>query len=136
MLSMHASNEHILRALRAGADGYLLKESAGREVVEAVRAVAIGRCYMGRQIPDTVIEYMQNHKAAATKSPLEGLSHREREVLQLVVEGKSNAEIANTLSLSVKTVGTYKSRLMNKLEIKDIPSLVKFALAHGLTTLK
>jgi DNA-binding NarL/FixJ family response regulator len=136
ILSMHASNEHIFRALRAGASGYLLKESAGREVVEAVRAVAAGRRYLSGQITETMVDYIRKFDAGAPKSPLESLSSREREILQLVVEGQSNAEIANTLSLSVKTVETYKSRLMNKLEIKDIPSLVKFALAHGLTTLK
>jgi DNA-binding NarL/FixJ family response regulator len=136
MLSMHASNEHIFRALRAGASGYLLKESAGTDVVEAVRAVAAGQRYLSGQITETVIEYIRKFDAGSPKSPLESLSDREREILQLVVEGKANAEIAHTLSLSVKTVETYKSRLMNKLEIKDIPSLVKFALAHGLTTLK
>jgi DNA-binding NarL/FixJ family response regulator len=136
ILSMHASNEHIFRALRAGASGYLLKESAGTDVVEAVRAVAAGQRYLSGQITETVIEYIRKFDAGASKSPLESLSDREREILQLVVEGKANAEIAHTLSLSVKTVETYKSRLMNKLEIKDIPSLVKFALTHGLTTLK
>ena len=136
ILSMHVSNEYIFRALQAGASGYLLKESAGTEVVKAVRAVAAGQRYLSGQITETVIEYIRKFDAGVPKSPLESLSEREREVLQLVVEGKANAEIAHTLSLSVKTVETYKSRLMNKLEIKDIPSLVKFALAHGLTPLK
>lgn len=136
MLSMHASNEYIFRALQAGASGYLLKESAGTEVVKAVRAVAAGQRYLSGQITETVIEYLRKFDVGTPKSPLESLSEREREVLQLVVEGKANAEIAHTLSLSVKTVETYKSRLMNKLEIKDIPSLVKFAITHGLTPLK
>ena len=136
ILSMYASNEHIFRALRAGASGYLLKESAGREVVDAVRAVAAGQRCLSGQITGAVIDYIGKLGNGALKSPLESLSDREHEVLQFVVEGKSNAEIANTLSLSVKTVETYKSRLMNKLEIKDIPSLVKFAITHGLTPLK
>jgi DNA-binding NarL/FixJ family response regulator len=136
ILSMHASNEYIFRALQAGASGYLLKESAGTEVVKAVRAVDCGQRYLSGQITETVIEYIRKFDAGAPKSPLESLSDREREVLQLVVEGKTNPEIAHTLSLSVKTVETYKSRLMNKLEIKDIPSLVKFAITHGLTPLK
>jgi DNA-binding NarL/FixJ family response regulator len=136
MLSMHASNEHIFRALQAGASGYLLKESAGTEVVKAVRAVAAGQRYLSGQITDTVIDYVRKFETGAPKSPLESLSDREREVLQLAVEGKANAEIAHTLSLSVKTVETYKSRLMNKLEIKDMPSLVKFAITNGLTPLK
>ncbi len=137
MLSMHASNEHIFQAFRAGARGYLLKESAGKEVIQAVRAVYAGRRYLCRQIAETELEdYMAGINSASVRSPLEHLSLREREVLQLIVEGKSNSEIASILSLSVKTVETYKSRLMYKLNIKDIPSLVKFALQHGLTTLK
>jgi DNA-binding NarL/FixJ family response regulator len=136
ILSMHASNEYIFRALQAGASGYLLKESAGSEVVKAVRAVAAGQRYLSGQITETVIEYIRKFDAGAPKSPIESLSDREREVLQLVVEGKANAEIAHILSLSIKTVETYKSRLMNKLEINDIPSLVKFAITHGLTPLK
>jgi DNA-binding NarL/FixJ family response regulator len=136
ILSMHASNEYIFRALQAGASGYLLKESAGTEVVKAVRAVAAGQRYLSGQITETVIEHIRKFDAGAPKSPLESLSDREREVLQLVVEGKANTEIAHALSLSVKTVETYKSRLMNKLGINDIPSLVKFAITHGLTPLK
>jgi RNA polymerase sigma factor (sigma-70 family) len=80
-----------------------------------------------------VDSYMHSRQASKVKSPLESLSPREREVLQLVVEGKSSADIASILKLSPKTVETYRSRLMQKLGIKDIPSLVKFAIQHGLT---
>ncbi len=136
MLSMYSSTEHIFRSLQVGARGYLLKDSAGIEVVAAVRAVCAGRIYLSRQISDVVSEhYMRLHGAAESQSPLERLSLREREVLQLVVEGRSSAEIAQRLSLSAKTVDTYRSRLMQKLEIKDLPSLVKFAIQHGLTPL-
>lgn len=137
ILSMYASNEHVYQALRAGAIGYVLKESAGREVVHAVRTVYTGKRYLSQHIAETVIDdYMRKFDKTSDRSPLERLSPREREILQLVVEGKSNSEIANLFSLSIKTVETYKSRLMEKLNIKDIPSLVKFAIQHGLTTLK
>ncbi|MGI5915302.1 MAG: response regulator [Anaerolineae bacterium] len=137
ILSMHSSSEHIFRALQAGARGYLLKESAGGEVVDAVRTVHSGRLYLSRKISDVVSErYVLGEDGEEAKSPLMRLSVREREVLQLVVEGKSSAEIAETLALSPKTVETYRSRLMQKLGIDDLPTLVKFAIQHGLTTLQ
>jgi DNA-binding NarL/FixJ family response regulator len=136
ILSMYSTAEHIFRAFQAGARGYLLKESAGQEVVEAVRAVQAGRRYLSRGIAESVVdEYIRQHNVKLEKSPLERLSSRERQVLQLVVEGKSSAEIGHTLSLSPKTIETYRSRLMEKLGITDIPSLVKFAIQHGLTRL-
>lgn len=137
VLSMHASNEYIYQALKAGARGYLLKESAGKEVVNAVRTVYSGRRYLSQQITETVLEgYMQKAGAISSRSPVERLSAREREILQCIVDGRSNAEIAKHLSLSIKTVETYKSRLMAKLNIYDLPALVKFAIRHGLTTFK
>ena len=137
ILSMHATAEHIFQALQAGAQGYLVKESAGREVVVGVRAVHSGARHLSRDISDKVIEnYLHQRQTGPTKSPLERLSSREREVLQLVVEGKSSAEIANILYLSPKTIETHRSRLMQKLGIKDLPSLVKFAIHYGLTPLE
>ncbi|HET92044.1 MAG TPA: response regulator transcription factor [Chloroflexi bacterium] len=134
ILSMHSSSEHIFRALQAGARGYLVKESAGLEVAEAVRTVAAGRRYMSQEISDVMIEdYVRQREV---QSPLASLSSREREILQLVVEGKSSAEIADILYLSPKTVGTYRSRLMQKLGINDLPTLIKFAIQHGLTPLE
>ena len=136
ILSMHYSREHIYRALRAGAKGYLLKDSAGQDVVEAVRAVHAGSRYLSRQITETVIDdYVNQSPGTQTRSPLDQLTRREREILQLVVEGKSSAMIAEVLYLSPKTVETYRSRLMQKLEISDLPSLVKFAIRHGITSL-
>ena len=137
ILSVHSTTEHIFRALQAGARGYLLKESAGIEVVNAVRAVHAGHRYLSQKISDRLVDdYVLQRQAAEAKGPLARLSPREREVLQLVVEGKSNAEIAGMLSLSPKTVETYRSRLMRKLDISDLPSLVKFAIQHGLTPLE
>jgi DNA-binding NarL/FixJ family response regulator len=136
VLSMHSTTEHIFHALQAGARGYLLKESAGIEVVNAVRAVHVGHRYLSQKISDRLVDDYVCQRQAAAKSPLARLSPREREVLQLVVEGKSSAEIADDLSLSVKTVETYRVRLMNKLDIGDLPGLVKFAIQHGLTPLE
>ena len=136
ILSMYSTAEHVNRALSAGALGFVLKESAGLEVVNAVRAVHSGHHYLSQKLSDRLIDdYLHQREGADEPSPLERLTPREREVLQLVVEGKSSAEIASTLSLSVKTVETYRSRLLHKLEINDIPGLVKFAIQHGLTPL-
>ena len=129
ILSMHSSAEHILRALRAGALGYLLKESAGKELIQAVQTVYGGRRYLSRQIAERVIDdYISGSPATQAKNLLESLSSREREVLQLVAEGKSSTEIAEVLCLSPKTIETYRSRLMHKLGISDLPGLVKFAI--------
>ncbi|OGO18890.1 MAG: DNA-binding response regulator [Chloroflexi bacterium RBG_16_48_8] len=137
ILSMYATSEYIFRALHAGAKGYLLKESAGTEVVEAVRAVHSGGRFLSHKIADTVIEdYIRLHNLDIDDDPLSLLSPREREVLQLVVEGLTSVEIAQLLSLSPKTVETYRSRIMQKLEIHDMPSLVKFAIQRGLSQLE
>jgi len=137
ILSMHANKRHIARALQAGAHGYLIKESAGAEVVEAVRVVYNGHRYLSQTISDVVIDdYVSQWSSIEHRDSLELLSAREREVLQLVVEGKTSAEIARILTLSPKTVESYRSRLMQKLDIKDIPSLVKFAIQQGLTPLE
>lgn len=133
ILSVHSDTEHIFRALQAGAQGYLLKESAGSEVISAVRAVYLGRRYLSTKIRDTMIEaYIEKRQA---QSPLDMLSMREREVLQLTVEGNSSAVIAEKLELSPKTIETYRSRLMEKLNVHDLPELVRFAIKHGLTPL-
>ena len=130
ILSMHSTVEHIFRALQAGAMGYLLKGSAGSEVVEAVRAVRAGRRYLTRKVSDVVVDgYVREHRAS---SPLESLSPREREVMLLVVEGRSSREIADALHLSPKTVETHRSRLMEKLGVENVIGLVKFAVQHGL----
>lgn len=134
ILSMHSTNEHIRQAFKAGAHGYLLKESAGNEVVLAVRSVCDMHYYLSQKLSDKLIKDYRK-LARDAEGPLAELSPREREVLQLVVEGKSNFEIAETLFLSPKTIETYRSRLMSKLDIHDMPGLVKFAIKHGLTTL-
>lgn len=134
ILSMHSTTEHIFRALHAGARGYLLKDSAGSEVVEAVRAVHAGRRYLAQKIAASVIDdyIAERHRT----SPLDSLSRRERQILQHISEGKTSAEVGAILFLSPKTVDTYRSRMMHKLGIADLPNLVKFAIQNGITTLE
>jgi DNA-binding NarL/FixJ family response regulator len=129
ILSMHSSADMVRAALAAGARGYLLKESAGDEVVRAVRAAAAGRRFLGEGVADKVLP-------GGPPAPLDQLTAREREVLQLVVQGKSNAEAAAILGLSPRSVETYRLRLMQKLGIEDLPSLVKFAIRHGMTSIE
>ncbi len=111
----------------------MLKDAAGSEVVDAVRVVHAGKRYLSHKITATVIDdyIAERHRA----SPLERLSRRERQILQLVAEGKSSAEVAAMLFLSPKTVDTYRSRMMHKLGVTDLPGLVKFAIQHGVIQL-
>ena len=107
------------------------------EVVAAVRQVRAGRRCLSEKIADIITDdYVRLRQATYAESPLARLSSRERSVLHMVVEGKSSAEIAKILFLSPKTVDTYRSRLMQKLGISDVPGLVKFAIQHGLTSLE
>lgn len=132
ILSMHSSPEHVYQAFSAGAMGYVLKEAAGTELVNAVRTVNAGRSYLSNRLPHEVMyRYFFGRNDT---SPLQSLSLREWQVLELVVEGYSSSEIATTLSLSPKSVDTYRSRIMRKLSIGGVPGLVKFAIRHGLTS--
>jgi DNA-binding NarL/FixJ family response regulator len=127
-LSIHARAELVQQALWAGANGYLLKEAAGHEVVAAVRVVHAGQRYLGEGIA------LGTLAAGNRPDPLERLSAREMEVLKLVVEGNTSMEVATQLGLSPKSIDTYRSRLMSKLDLDDLPALVKFAIRRGLTS--
>jgi DNA-binding NarL/FixJ family response regulator len=131
VLSMYSDREYVRRALRAGAAGYVIKRSAAKEVVEAIRAVHAGQRYLSPRVADVVI----NDYAEERDDPLARLSAREREVLQLLAEGRTGAEIAQRLSLSQKTVETYRARLVEKLGIRDVAGLVRFAIQRGLVSL-
>lgn len=134
ILSMYGTREHIFRALQAGAKGYLLKSSAAVELLNAVRAVHAGQRYLSQKISGAVIDdYLLGVR---TVSPLETLSVREREVMQLVAEGHSSSQVAAILSLSPKSIDTYRSRLMQKIGVSDFPGLVKFSILHGLISLE
>jgi DNA-binding NarL/FixJ family response regulator len=134
MLSVHAEPQHVVRALRAGASGYVPKSSAGIDVVDAIRAVHSGKRYLHPSIAHEVLEQLV--EAEKAEDPVLRLSSRERQVLQMIAEGNGVSDIASALSLSVRTVETYRARLMEKLDIRDVPSLVKFAIRNGITSLE
>ncbi len=137
ILSMYSTSEYIFRSLKAGAQGYLLKETAGDDVAEAVKSVHGGKRYLSEKVTEKILcDYVQQQEILDSASPLSRLSGRERQILQLVVEGKTNGQIGKELFLSPKTVETYRGRLMQKLDINDLPGLVKFAIQHGLTVLE
>ena len=133
VLSMYAEHEYVRRALRAGAVGYVVKRSAGKDVVDAIRAVQAGQRYLSPLVADAVIE---PDASAAKDDRLARLSTREREVLQLLAEGKTGSEIAQRLALSPKTVETYRARLVEKLGIRDVAGLVRFAIQRGIISLE
>ena len=131
ILSMHASEEHVAQALRAGASGYMLKDAATQELALAVAAVMRGEAYLSPLISKQVVEsYVQ--RRGADNGPLDMLTSRQRQILQLIAEGKSTKQIAHLLSLSVKTVETHRAQLMERLEIRDVPGLVRYAVRVGL----
>jgi DNA-binding NarL/FixJ family response regulator len=132
MLSMHDAPDVVLRALQAGARGYVSKKSAGAELVKAVQSVAAGKRYLGAGIADDLMEPRQAPRATA--GALGNLTETERKILQHTVDGKSNAEMAEILSLSHRTVETYRLIMMRKLGLRGLPALVKFAIRHGITT--
>jgi DNA-binding NarL/FixJ family response regulator len=126
---MHRTTEHIIQALEAGARGYVLKESASDEIIEAIRATQSGERYMSYAVSNMALEYYIC-QTGSRSSPLERLN--EREILRLLAEGQSSAEIAERLGLSSKTVDNYRSAITQKLDIRHLPGLVKFAIQHGL----
>lgn len=141
ILSMHTNEEYVLKALRSGASGYLLKDAALSELELAIHSVARGETYLSPPVSKHVIaDYMRRVGVPATQvvpeaSPLERLTPRQREILQLIAEGHTTQEIAEILSLGVKTVETHRAQLMERLDIHDIAGLVRFALREGLVPL-
>ena len=134
ILSVHATSEHISRALRAGATCYVLKESAGSQVVEAVRCAARGQRYVSPRAVETLLDAIASPSLDVLgKSPVESLSARERQVIQLVAEGRSSTAIGAALTLSPKTVETYRARILKKLGLENNTQLIKFAVQHALT---
>ncbi len=133
ILSMHSSPDVVRRALSAGARGFVLRESVSDEVVAAVRAVVAGGRYFGQGIS---INWFDAKRESVCAGPtLDDLTRPEREILKLVAEGHSNAQTAQLLGLSPRTVETYRSRMMEKLGLGDLPALVKFAIRNGIATL-
>ncbi len=132
VLSMYSEREYVRRALKAGAAGYVVKRSAAKEVVDAIRAVHAGQRYLSPRVADVVLD---DYAGEDRGDPLARLSAREREVLQLLAEGRTGAQIAERLSLSQKTVETYRARLVEKLGIRDVAGLVRFAIQRGIVSL-
>lgn len=133
MLSMHANEEYVLQALRAGAAGYMLKDSATAELERALEAVMQGETYLSPPISKQVVEgYVQ--RVGAEQPAADNLTPRQRQVLQLIAGGQSTKEIAYRLELSVKTVETHRAQLMERLQIRDIAGLVKYAIRSGLVS--
>lgn len=133
MLSMHSNTVHVYRALQAGARGYVVKSALASELVDAIRTVHSGRRYLSKRHADDLLDRIVSGMA---EDPLSRLSAREREVLQMIAEGTSIVHIASTLSLSRKTVETYRERMMEKLGLENFAALVKFAIQQGLTPLE
>ncbi len=132
ILSSHASIDYVHQAVRAGTDGYVVKEAHAAEVVKALRRISKGKRYMGESVSNLLIGAIGPR---AARDPLSQLTGRERGVLRLIAEGMSNAVAAKVLGLSPKTVESYRRRIKHKLEIRDITGLVKFAIRNGMTSL-
>ncbi|MBC8509752.1 MAG: response regulator transcription factor [Chloroflexi bacterium] len=129
ILSMHSLEEYVLQALRAGAVGYLLKDSSQTELEAALQAVARDQTYLSPKISKHVARYIQQ---MAIPSPLDQLTSRQREILQLLGEGYGNQEIAHRLHISPKTVGAHRAQIMERLDIDDLSGLLNFARQQGL----
>jgi len=133
ILSMHAAGPFVARALRVGVAGYLLKDAAPAELRQAIAAVANGDVYLSPAISRQVVEGFADG-AATAEDPLGKLTARQREILQLIAEGRTTKQIAGDLNLSAKTVETHRSQLMERLGIHDVPGLVRFAIRVGLVS--
>ena|SRR6267154_3665699 len=132
ILSMHQNEEYFWQALKAGASGYLLKKAATAELASALRRVAAGEIYLTREISNRLVKKLPLQHIAHQRSPLEKLTDRQREILQLIAEGQTTKAIALILKVSPKTVEYHRAKLMERLNIFDIPGLVRFALQSGL----
>jgi len=132
VLSMHANEAYVLEALKNGASGYVLKEESHAAMVEAVRAVTAGRRYLSPPLSEKIIERFLSGGEAAAEDPYETLTDREREVLHLAAEGRTNSEIADRLFISPRTVETHRAHLMQKLGLKNQTELIRFALKRGI----
>jgi len=133
ILSMHPDETYVLRALRAGARGYLLKDSAEADLIKAVHVVANGKSFFSPLVSKVLLDdYVRKLKRSSTDDAYDLLTPREREVLQLIAEGKSNKEIANLLNLSVYTVESHRSNLMEKLNLRGLPELILYAVRKGI----
>lgn len=129
-LSMHRDPVYVRAMLRAGARGYLLKEASDLDLINAVRALGSGQAFLSPAVSDTVLSDYRRH----VTNPIDLLTHREREILQLLAEGKTNKEVAASLHLSVHTVDAHRGHLMEKLNLHGLADIVRFAMRNGVIT--
>jgi len=129
ILTMYRDDQYVLDALRAGVSGYILKSRAGKDLIEAIRAVSAGSTYLGPEVSQAVVRAYQ---ASGQEPAHSNLSSRETQVLQLVAQGKSTKEVASTLGISVKTASAHRASLMRKLDIHETAGLVRYAIRVGL----
>lgn len=133
IVSMHSDESYVLRALKSGARGYLLKDSAEADLIKAVHLVAGGKSFFSPAVSKLLLDdYVRKLKRSGTEDAYDLLTPREREILQLIAEGKSNKDIANLLNLSVYTVESHRSNLMEKLHLRGLPELILYAVRKGL----
>lgn len=133
-LTMHASPTYATEAIKVGASGYLLKQSAASELPQAIESVLNGQTYLTPAVTKQTLDAILQSGQAEVRKSLADLTPRQREVLQLIGEGKSTKEIATILNVSVKTVEFHKARLMEQLDLHSTPALIKFAIAEGLAS--
>lgn len=132
ILSMHSADAYVARALQAGAKGYLLKDSAGKDLIRAVATVATGKSFFSPAIAKLMLDdYVRRVAETAVVDKYDSLSEREREVFQLVAEGKSNKEVAEMLAISLATVETHRARILDKLDVHNTAELVLYAVRRG-----
>ena len=130
---MHQDESYVLRSLKAGARGYLLKDSVRGDVIDAVRAVAQGRSFLTRKVSKLLQEdYVRQMERMGVEDSYEMLTAREREVLQLVAEGRTNKEVANDLNISLTTVETHRTHILQKLGLHSVPELILYAVRKGI----
>jgi two-component system response regulator NreC len=133
ILSMHSDESYVLRALKAGAKGYLLKDSAESDLIRALHAVAGGKSFFSPAVSKVLLDdYVRKLQRSGAEDAYDLLTPREREILQLVAEGKSNKDVANLLDLSVYTVETHRSNIMEKLNLRGVPELILYAVRKGI----
>ncbi|AVP98419.1 DNA-binding response regulator [Ahniella affigens] len=131
VLTMHAEEEYVLHAVRAGAAGFLLKDSAGSELLNAVKALAQDRGYFGPHAARVMAQQVQR-PGVSLEDPYRGLTPREREVFHLIVEGQTTKEIARRLEISAKTAENHRSRVLEKMDARNTAELIRYAVKHGL----
>lgn len=135
VLSMHANEAYVLEALRNGAAGYCLKDASGVELVAAVRTVASGQRYLSASLSERAIEAYVKRAQASSIDAYESLTNREREVLHLLAEGRSNTEVADKLCISARTVEVHRANLMHKLKLKNQSDIIRYAIRRGILPL-